>query len=275
VQLAFSNLAWPPELDDAAGRLLTDTGFTGVELAPTKYFPRPTEATPVDVRAVRKAWEGRGLRVVALQALLFGQPDLTLFDEAGPREAAVAYLSVICRLGADLGAGSLVFGSPANRATRGRPPAEVDAIAADVFGRVGAVAAACGVCFCIEHNPPEYGCDFATTADEAAALVRRVGSPGFGLHLDLGGLVLSGDDVPGTVGRLAGVARHCHASEPNLAPFGDGTADLTPLAAALRSAEYGGWVSVEMKPAVGAELAAVAKAAARLASAVRASSQAA
>ena len=44
--------------------------------------------------------------------------------------------------------------------------------------------------------------------------------------------------------------RHVHISEPDLAPVhAGGTVDLSAIAAALRDVSYGGYVSIEMKPA--------------------------
>src|SRR5262245_32244396 len=77
MRLAISNLAWPGEADESAAAVLVDCGAQGVEIAPTKVWTRPLEATASERRAYRAAWERRGIQVVALQALLFGRPELT------------------------------------------------------------------------------------------------------------------------------------------------------------------------------------------------------
>ena len=114
MNLAISAIAWEPSEDDAAASILREHGFTGVELAPTKIFPRPHCAADAEIAACQEAWSRRGLRIVAMQALLFGRPELTVFGEA--RKQTLEYLCGVARLGGRLGAGALVFGSPRNRA---------------------------------------------------------------------------------------------------------------------------------------------------------------
>jgi sugar phosphate isomerase/epimerase len=248
MKLAMSAIAWEPPDDDAAARILSEHGFSGVELAPTKIFMRPDAATEAEIAACRKAWEKRGLRVVAMQALLFGRPDLTVFGET--REATLAYLSSVVRLGGRLGAGALVFGSPRNRARGSLPISQAWPRAVEFFRRLGAVAAEAGTCLCIEPNPPRYGADFILDSQEALRLVEQVGSPGFGLHLDAACAQLAGEDFPARIRASARVLRHVHVSEPDLAPVrAGGTVDLSAVATALRDISYPGYVSVEMKPA--------------------------
>jgi len=263
VKLAMSAIAWEPPEDEAAALILREHGFEGVELAPTKIFPRPDAATDAEVAACREAWERRGLRVVAMQALLFGRPELTVFGEA--RERTLEYLSGVARLGARLGAGALVFGSPRNRARGALPAAEAWRSAVGFFRALGSAAAEAGTCVCIEPNPPRYGADFVTTSEEALRLVEEVASPGFGLHLDAACALLAGEDFPARLRKSAHVLRHVHLSEPDLAPVRKGGGlDLPAISAALRDVGYSGWISVEMKPAGLEALRAAAELAARL-----------
>jgi D-psicose/D-tagatose/L-ribulose 3-epimerase len=249
VKLAVSNLAWSPERDERVARLLRELGVPGVELAPTKIWAKPLEAAPGEVAAYRRFWEGHGLSVRALQALLFGRPDLTVFGDEATRQQTLAYLCGMCSLAQELGACVLVFGSPRNRAVDGRTATEVEPVAVEFFGRVAEAAERCGVTFCLEPNPPVYGCDYLTRADEAAALVRRVGRPGLGLHLDTACMALAGDAVEEVLPRAVACLRHFHVSEPQLAPVGTGGLDHGPAAAALRECGYAGWISIEMRAA--------------------------
>src|SRR5207302_1508042 len=157
MNLAMSAIAWEPSEDEAAASVLREHGFTGVELAPTKIFPRPDSATGAEVAACRAVWSRRGLRIVAMQALLFGRPELTVFGES--REQTLEYLSGVARLGGRLGAGALVFGSPRNRARGSMPAAEAWRAAVEFFRALGSAAAGAGTCVCIEPNPPRYGAD--------------------------------------------------------------------------------------------------------------------
>jgi D-psicose/D-tagatose/L-ribulose 3-epimerase len=247
MKLAASNIAWQRAQDDAVARILTELGFSGVEIAPTAIWPKPLEASEQEVRAYRREWESRDLPIVAMQALLFGRLDLTLFDDASTRAATREYLAGIIRLGGQLGVKALVFGSPKNRKVGNLPRAVAEEIACEFFHALGEVALEHGTALCVEPNPTVYACDFITTAREGLELVHKVGSRGFCLHLDAGGITLSQEPIDDALKESMRVARHFHASEAQLAPLGSGTVAHERFASALREVGYDRWVSVEMR----------------------------
>ena len=248
MRLAVSNIAWPHADDAAVADRLRELGVAGVEVAPTKVWPDPPAAADADVDACRRFWNDRGIEVVAAQALLFGRPELTLFESADRTDATLAYLAGIVRVCARLGAGSLVFGSPKNRRTNGLPAEAVRAVAVDFFGRLADLAHAAGTAVVLEANPPDYGADFVTNAAEAVALVRAVNHPGLRLHLDTGCMTLANDPIGPTFDAGFGLLRHFHVSEPNLdPPEASGRVDHGAFAAELKARGYAGWVSLEMR----------------------------
>lgn len=239
MKLCFSCIAWLPAEEPAAADLLAASGFAGVELAPARV------GQPAAVRAF---WESRGLPVIAMQALLYGHPELRIFDESRPR--TFAHLADVIRLGGALGARALVFGAPLNRARGAMAMEDAWPIAVEFFGELGELARAEGTCLCIEPNPAQYGADFCTTSAQALALVDDVASPGFGLHLDSACARLAGENFPARIEASARALRHLHLSEPQLAPLGPGgTADIPAISRALNAIDYQGFVSVEMKSA--------------------------
>jgi sugar phosphate isomerase/epimerase len=249
MRLAISNIAWPVEQDAAVAALLRRQEVCAVEIAPTKIWPSPTTASPAEVRAYRKAWRRRGVRIVAAQALLFGKPELTVFQSAEIRHQTLDYLDAIARVCADLGAESLVFGSPRNRCRHGLPAGVVQQIAVEFFGALGEMALRYGTAFVLEANPAQYGTDFLTGAAEAISLVRQVNHPGLRLHFDIGCMTLSNDAIEAVVSAGAGWLHHVHVSEPHLAPIGSGGADHQRYARSLQAIGYDRWCSIEMKMA--------------------------
>jgi D-psicose/D-tagatose/L-ribulose 3-epimerase len=246
MRLAISNIAWPAGADEAAAPLLHAHGVEGVELALTKIWPEPIDAPAAAIRAYRERWEKQGIRIAALQALLFGKPHLALFGSESVRRQTLDYLAAIIERAAWLGARALVFGSPKNRQRGERSANEAWAIAVPFFHELGRIAGAHGVCFCIEPNPSEYGCDFVTTVAEGLELVDAVAEEGFGLHLDSGGMTLAGDP-PTKIADAAERCRHFHVSEPFLAEVGrDSKVRHRECAEALQARGYRGWVSIEM-----------------------------
>jgi sugar phosphate isomerase/epimerase len=221
----------------------------------------PLDVSDAQVTAARAFWGSRGIAIVAMQALLFGHPELTIFADAETRQRTSEYLAAIIRLGGRLGAGALVFGSPRNRARGGLPSQEAQHIAVDFFGELGAVAVAAGTCLCLEPNPPQYGGDFCVDSVEALALVEQVASPGFGLHLDSACALLASEDLALRIRACRNVLRHVHVSEPELALVGPGgTADLESLGDALRGIDYAGFISIEMRASPEGNVAAVERA---------------
>jgi D-psicose/D-tagatose/L-ribulose 3-epimerase len=245
-RLAVSNIAWEPDEDDAIAELLRREGVTGVEIAPTKWREKPFDASSGDIALYRRSWEDRGLRVVSLQSLLFGRPDLQLFTGAMERAVLSDYLRRVIDFGASLGAHALVFGSPKNRLRGSLALNEALEIAAEFFRALGPHAAARDIALCIEANPVEYGCDFVTTTAEAAELCTLVDHPAIRVNADLGGMTLAGEDPERSIEAANKFIAHVHASEPHLAELGAG-AKHEAAGPALREIGYRGWVSVEMR----------------------------
>lgn len=247
MKLAISNLAWHPAEEAAVRHELAARGLAGVEIAPTKVWPQPLAADGKDVARYRSSWEDAGIRIIALQSLLFGRSDLTIFGSAAARAATLDYLRGMIRLARDLGASVLVFGSPRNRAMGDTSPAAVLGIATDFFTRVAEAAAEAGVCFCLEPNPTAYGCDFVTTASEGQWWVQHVSHPGLGLHLDSGCLTLSRDPLKASLRAARPLLRHFHVSEPDLREIGTGGVAHDEAARALAEIRFPGWRSLEMR----------------------------
>ncbi len=173
VKLAVSNIAWDSNDDDAAAALLVREGVSGIEIAPTKWRPAPFDASAADVADLRARWEDRGLPIVSLQSLLFGRPELQLFAGDPERQALARSSAPSHRLRAPRSARQR-WCSGRRRivcAARDRSTRRCTSRATS-FARSFAHARDRGVVFCIEANPPAYGCDFVTTTSEAVELCR-------------------------------------------------------------------------------------------------------
>jgi D-psicose/D-tagatose/L-ribulose 3-epimerase len=246
VKVAISNIAWEPRDDEAVAEVLRRYGVDAIDIAPGKYFPDPPNATASDIVRVRRDWEARGVRIHGMQALLFGTTGLNLFGEASVRAAMLDHLDAICRIGAGLGAGPLVFGSPKNRDRRGLDDAQAERVAVDFFRVLGDRAARHGVSICLEPNPERYGSNFMTTTAAAATIVERVDHPAIRLQLDAGALTINAEPVDPTIRTVAALIGHVHASEPDLVTLGDGGTDHGAVASALRASLPGATVTIEM-----------------------------
>lgn len=247
MNLAVSNIAWSPQLEEEALAVLRLDRIGTIEVAPTRLWPDWNSASPQAGADARRNLAGRGFSVPALQAILFGKPDHCLFGSENQRLSLLRHLRMCADLAQSLGAHSLVFGAPKNRELNGINPEMAFAMAREFFTEVAAYYERREVCLCLEANPPQYGCQFLTTAAEAARMVRAVNRPGLRLHLDTACMHLAGEDLPAMVRAHCDVLRHFHVSEPFLGSFDNPVIDHARVAEALRSAGYRAWVSLEMR----------------------------
>ncbi|WP_374009005.1 sugar phosphate isomerase/epimerase family protein [Leifsonia sp. LS-T14] len=251
--LVVSNIAWEPDEEPLVADTLQRLGVTAVEIAPTKVFADPVTATDAEIDDYLNFWRSHGVAVVAFQSMLFGRPELTVFDDTAVRARTAERLAGFLRLAGQMGVGPLVFGSPKNRRVpSGMPPWQASEIAAAFFRGLAEDAEAAGAVLCIEPNPPAYECNFVNTAAEGRELVDAVGRAGFGLHLDAAGLTLAGDDLRSAI-ETSPRLDHFHISAPFLAELEDEVVDHAAAAGALLDTGYAGHVSIEMRPAPAAD----------------------
>lgn len=246
MRLSISNIAWDVSEDEAVAALLQRKGVDAIDIAPGKYFPQPATASEAQMQEVRHWWAQRGIAIVGMQSLLFGTQGLNLFGPHDTREAMLAHLAAVCRVGHGVGAQWLVFGSPKNRDRSGLSDAQANEIAVPFFRRLGDIAQAAGVSICLEPNPEHYGANFLTRSDDTAAMVAMIDHPAIRMQLDTGSLALSDESAERVLASGAGLIGHVHASEPDLVPLGDGGADHAAAATALRKHRPRQLVTVEM-----------------------------
>lgn len=248
MKLAISNLAWPVGDDAAVAEVLRAERVGGVELAPSKVWAHAPRVAAGIAESYASWWAAAGCRIVAFQAVLFGHSEMTIFGEGDVLARTQQHLVAMGELAARCGARVLVLGAPANRKRGRRSMPSAVAAAAAALRPVAEQLAPVDVHLCIEPNPPRYGCDFVTTAAEAAVLAEAVSHPNFGVHLDAAALALSGEVSEAALAPVMRYVRHFHVSEVDLAPVG--TTDTVPhakIAAALRALHYDGWCSIEMR----------------------------
>lgn len=247
MNLSLSNIAWDAEEHEQVLALLARHRVNGIEVAPTKFWPDWQGASTTAAREIAATLGDQGFAIPALQSILFGKPELTVFGEAGAQRALVEHIGFVAELAQALGAKCLVFGSPKNRDPGCLDPEAAFDIAAEVFHRIGEVCAACEVQLCIEPNPQVYDCHFMSSWTEVLKMVDRVAHPGIGLHLDTACIHLEGDDVVEAINRCQGKISHFHITEANLGDLSQPQLDHSRFAAALKAIHYPGWRSIEMR----------------------------
>jgi D-psicose/D-tagatose/L-ribulose 3-epimerase len=245
--LSVSHIAWPPDQEEEMLSSLCNEGVKLVELAPLRAFGNPFLVKEREVRAKADWYQARGFTIGSFQALLFGAEGVALFEDADSRMRMKEWLIAVGRVAGWCGAGPMVFGSPKNRLKGELTNAQAMEQAIPFFREIGDSCATAGSCLVMEANPEAYGADFCTSMEQAAELVEAVNSPGFRLHVDAGGLGLSGEDFVPVLRQTAGLLAHAHASQPNLSDWSVPHSVHFALAKVLQAIGYEGNIAIEMR----------------------------
>jgi sugar phosphate isomerase/epimerase len=222
-------------------------GYEGLEIAPFTLAADPTELTLKQARRMGAIVRDAGLEVVGLHWLLVKPTGLHLTTPDGAvRGRTVEFGRHLVRVCAALGGRVMVWGSPKQRNLEpGWSRRDAQQRAADALRAVCVEAGACGVELAIEPLGPSET-NYLNTAEETAALIRRVGHPACRLHLDVKAMSTESQPIPALIARHCPLTAHFHANDPNLRGPGMGEIDFKPIAEALKASGYRRWVSVEV-----------------------------
>lgn len=239
---SISLIAWPPTRVDLVAPRLAEVGMEGLEVAPTAVWDVAPRVSASEVERYARDWAGYGLAVSGIQSLLYGRPDLQLFDRT-TWPALREHLLAMVRIAHGLGASVAVFGSPRNRQRGLMETDKATYMAAEFLAQLVPALEAYDITLTLEPNAPEYGADFITRYLEAVTLAELVDSPWIRPQIDTGCLAMVGDDP--AAGVRASKPAHVHVSAPSLLPP-PGPVDHAALRTALAESHYDGWVVLEM-----------------------------
>lgn len=226
-------------------------GYDGIEIAPFTLADDPHDISESRAQTVAAAARAAGIEVIGLHWLLL-KPEglhLTTPDDA-VRKRTVDFLKHLVRLCAAMatgtGGGVMVLGSPKQRNV-GDDDEYEDAFkrAADACRQVCQVAKPLDVTLALE---PLSGAEtnFLQTAHETVDLIKEVAHPACRLHLDVKAMCSEDKPIPEIISENRDYLAHFHANDVNLRGPGFGDVDFVPIAAALKAADYNGYVSVEV-----------------------------
>ncbi|MFF7216791.1 sugar phosphate isomerase/epimerase family protein [Streptomyces sp. NPDC008238] len=232
-------------LDDAF-RLIAETGYQAVELAPYTLTDASGTVSPERVEDVRRLLSRYSLGVTGLHWLLAGTIDLHVgAAEPDRRQRTLSHLRMLTRLCSDLGGRVLVFGSPAQRSTPpGATQADTLARATEVFADWGETARELGMTVCLEALPTAET-DLLNTTQQVIDVVRCIDSPAVRMVLDVKSMSDERHPVPQLIQLAAPYFTYFQANDANRGGPGFGSTDFVPIFQALSEVGYDGDVSVE------------------------------
>lgn len=195
---------------------ISAVGFDYVELTPSHLLDFDGG---IDVRSfanVKASVATSGLEVRAMQGLLHGLGPISILAGGVEQRKIWDRLYQVADIASQLGAETLVFGSPGARRAEGFGPERLHHKILSFFKRASEIADEFGVVLCVEPNPEEYGGDFLFTIEEAAKVVTAIQSPALQLQLDSGACEMAGDSIQEQARLYGALVSHCHFSAPFL-----------------------------------------------------------
>ncbi len=241
MKLSISNIAWPGEQDEAVYALMKQYGFTGLEIAPTRWVAEnPYEHIQEAYEEYMRLNRNYGLQISSIQSIWYGRSE-NIWKSAEDREKLTEYTKKAIDYAAALKCRNLVFGCPRNR---NRPENAEESEVLSFFRDLGTYAEAHNTVLALEANPPIYHTNYINNTEDAITLIERVDSSGFRLNLDMGTMIENGESIDELREKWTYV-NHVHVSEPSLVPIQKRSLHRE-LASALRQNGYSGYVSIEM-----------------------------
>ena len=228
-------------------RSIRSAGYSGIEIAPFTLAERPTDITAAQRRQYRDIMASEGLAFAGLHWLMVSPRGLHVTTpDAALRARSWQHIRALIDLCADLGPnGVMVFGSPKQRSTWEGQTREA-ATRNFIEGLAGVAPHACsrGLTVLVEALPANQS-NVVLTLEEAAGIVREVGSPAVQTMFDVHNAIDEKLPHAQLVDRYFDVIRHVHVNELDGRHCGAGDYDFKPVLEVLRRRNYAGWVSLE------------------------------
>jgi sugar phosphate isomerase/epimerase len=242
-RLSVSTIAFPKE-SSFKGIItsLSKYDILNIELALTSVWPNLDHLHEIQVRELSKYLYENGIGISGLQSLLFGHPELQLFDRS-TWAPLIKHLKRVFDFGGILGASVAVLGAPRNRIKGSRSFEECLHMFADFFSHIEPTLKSNSITLTLEPNAKAYGTDWCTSYSEAVEVCSFIGSRFLRPQLDLGCAIMESDPF---ISDWNGPSpAHVHISSPDLAPP-PGTYNHSKLISYLDKSEYDGKIVLEM-----------------------------
>ena len=223
------------------------TGYDAIEIAPFTLARYVTEIAAAERSRLRDAARTVGIGVSGIHWVLAQTEGMYLtHPDAEIRRKTSHYLKDLVDFCADLGGAIVVVGSPKQRSRL--PGVTIEQAwewATEVFREPVMRAEERAVTICLEPLSPSET-DFINTAAEAIAFVEQLHTPHFKIILDVKAMSSEAKSIPEIIAESWPQFAYFHANDKNHRGPGFGDVDFKPIANALKSVGYRGFISVEV-----------------------------
>ncbi len=242
MKFSISNLAWGKTPLNQIIPKLAIAGLHGVEIAPTAIWPNLDELSNQEIIEFKRYLRNHNLVVSGIQSLLYGHPELQLFNEKCWQDFK-KHLENLIRIGGLLGADVAVFGSPKNRVKGNLASNHADDLAAIFLKQLIPCLIENSIVLTLEPNAPDYGADYLTTYEDVLKLSRKINSENIRTQIDTGCLWMVNKSPEKAYELLT--PHHIHFSTPNLNQV-PGNFNFDPLIELICTTNFDGWIVIEM-----------------------------
>ncbi len=223
-------------------------GYDGIELAPLTISSEPHLLSTERRAELRRIASDAGAPITGLHYILRTPEGLSITSrDKVQREKTIDVMKRLCSLAVDLGARTLVHGSPAQRRLEPGDEADGRRRAIDCWAAIASTAEQAGVHYCIEALAPPTA-NFINTIDEAVGIVKEIGSPAIMTMIDCSAAgAFEKEPVADLIRRHVpgGLIGHVHFNDPNRRGPGEGDLKFGPILDALREVNYAANAGIE------------------------------
>ncbi len=222
-------------------------GYDGIEIAPFTLAKYVTEIPANERRRIREEAARIGIEISGIHWVLVQAEGIYLnHPDASIRARTADYFCELVKFCADLGGKIIVVGSPKQRdVMEGGSFEQAWQWATDTFRDAVKLAGERGITICFEPLAPSET-NFINTAAEGIRFAKQFNSPAMKIILDVKAMCSEAKPIPQIIAESRGEFAYFHANDRNLKGPGFGDVDFHPIAAALRAANYDGYLSVEV-----------------------------
>ncbi|MDO8610903.1 MAG: sugar phosphate isomerase/epimerase [bacterium] len=246
--IAISNIAWLQSEDDKMFEIMANLKVSLLEISPFRESADKKVINNESAKNLKMRLYNYGIKIVSLQALLYRFPELVIFQGKVTRAKTLNHLERVIDFACEVGAKSLIFGSPKNKLRGKLDYDNAFTIAIDFFGKLAERAKLQQVSLCIEPTPTVYGSDFIRDTNETVALLKAVNSSALRLNLDIGSSIVNKENIEDIIQNNIQYIGNVHISEPFLKMITFNSLFHQRIADKLNANSYNNNVSLEMLP---------------------------
>ncbi len=241
MKLSISNIAWLKEDDDKVYKWMSELGYTGLEVAPTRIFSE----TPYEKNTQASIWRNElklkyGFDISSIQSIYYQRPE-QIFASNEEFWFLLNYTAKAIDFASSIDAKNIVFGCAKNRNLLRDEDYNLGLF---FFRQIADYAYSKNTTIGLEAISKSYNTNYITDTKSAIDLITTVDSKGLMLNLDTGTMLYNNESIK-VLDNNINLISHVHISEPGLQPL-QKREFYSELYSYLKSNGYNKYVSLEI-----------------------------